>query len=95
MMLEMASRNGMRDEVPFKSEEEAEAMFNYDNLQQFLDLRDASLQVRTSYRICQELAGYADLPLKMAIQSIRMQMSKPVQSVCTLIFANCMIANTT
>ena len=45
MMLDMAARNGMRDNVPFKSEAEAEAIFNYDNLQQFLDLRDASLQV--------------------------------------------------
>ena len=45
MMLEMAERNSMTDEVPFKSESEAQAMFEYENLQQFLDLRDASLQV--------------------------------------------------
>ncbi len=55
MMLDMAARNGMRDDVPFKSEAEAEAMFNYDNLQQFLDLRDASLQVELIIKGVQNL----------------------------------------
>ena len=45
MMFEMAIRNGLQDKLPFATEAEAQAAFQYENLQQFLDLRDASLQV--------------------------------------------------
>jgi len=45
MVLEMGIRNGLEDKLPFRSEEEAAAAFNYQDLQEFLDLRDATLQV--------------------------------------------------
>ena len=45
MVLELALRNGLEGKLPFRSEEEAAAAFQYRNLQEFLDLRDATLQV--------------------------------------------------
>ena len=39
----------MQQQLPYKTLAEAEAAFQYDNLQEFLDLRDATLQVLAAY----------------------------------------------
>ena len=46
LVLKLAERNDMQQQLPYKTLAEAEAAFQYDNLQEFLDLRDATLQVR-------------------------------------------------
>lgn len=45
LVLELAKRNNLQHKLPYKTLAEAEAAFQYDNLQEFLDLRDATLQV--------------------------------------------------
>ncbi len=45
LVLKLAKRNNLQHKVPYKTLAEAEAAFQYDNLQEFLDLRDATLQV--------------------------------------------------
>ena len=45
MVLQLAERNNLQHKLPYKTLAEAEAAFQYDNLQEFLDLRDATLQV--------------------------------------------------
>ena len=46
MALNMAARNKLTDKLPFQTVEQANAAFShYANLQEFLDLRDATLQV--------------------------------------------------
>lgn len=44
-VLKLAERNNLQHKLPYKTLAEAEAAFQYDNLQEFLDLRDATLQV--------------------------------------------------
>ena len=44
-VLKLAERNNLQHKLPYKTLAEAEAAFKYDNLQEFLDLRDATLQV--------------------------------------------------
>ena len=46
LVLKLAERSDMQQQMPYKTLAEAEAAFQYDNLQEFLDLRDATLQVR-------------------------------------------------
>ena len=45
LVLELAKRNNLQHKLPYKTLAEAEAAFQYDDLQEFLDLRDATLQV--------------------------------------------------
>lgn len=45
LVLKLAERNNLQHKLPYKTLAEAEAAFQYDNLQEFLDLRDATLQV--------------------------------------------------
>ena len=45
MVLQLAKRNNIQHKLPYKTLAEAEAAFQYNNLQEFLDLRDATLQV--------------------------------------------------
>ncbi|KAL0020881.1 hypothetical protein WJX77_005891 [Trebouxia sp. C0004] len=45
LVLKLAKRNNLQHKLPYKTLAEAEAAFQYDNLQEFLDLRDATLQV--------------------------------------------------
>lgn len=67
MVIDMARRNGLENKLPFRTVEEAEKAFQYDNLQEFLDLRDASLQVRI-----QSITGIGtDLSPFLLLQSIR------------------------
>ena len=49
LVLKLAERNDMQQQLPYKTLAEAEAAFQYDNLQEFLDLRDATLQVLAAY----------------------------------------------
>lgn len=44
MVLAMGERNGVLDSLPFRTLDEAKDAFSYNNLQEFLDIRDASLQ---------------------------------------------------
>lgn len=46
LVLKLAERNNLQHKLPYKTLAEAEAAFQYDNLQEFLDLRDATLQVQ-------------------------------------------------
>ena len=46
LVLKLAERNKLQHMLPYKTLADAEAAFQYDNLQEFLDLRDATLQVR-------------------------------------------------
>ena len=45
LVLKLAERNNLQHKLPYQNLAEAEAAFQYDNLQEFLDLRDATLQV--------------------------------------------------
>lgn len=61
MMFQMAERNNLMSKLPFKTEEEAQKAFEYKNLQEFLDLRDASLQVfpYSCHSNCIEVSNHA------------------------------------
>lgn len=50
LVLTMGRRNGLEHDLPFHTVEEAEKAFRYNNLQEFLDLRDASLRVLITQR---------------------------------------------
>ena len=45
LVLKLAKRNNLQHKLPYQTLAEAEAAFQYDDLQEFLDLRDATLQV--------------------------------------------------
>ena len=64
MALEMAQRNGVQ--LPFSTlEEAAQAFKEYEHLQQFLDLRDATLQVASLFPwFSQFLASWSKLQLE-------------------------------
>ena len=52
LVLKLAHRNKLQHKLPYKTLAEAAAAFQYDNLQEFLDLRDATLQVEYSSSGC-------------------------------------------
>ena len=51
LVFKLAERNNLTHMLPFKTAEEADAAFQYDDLQQFLDLRDATLQAGYEWSI--------------------------------------------
>lgn len=52
LVLKLAERNNLQQKLPYKTLAEAEAAFQYDSLQEFPDLRDATLQVNSMLLLC-------------------------------------------
>ena len=52
LMFELAQRNGVMHKLPFKSVAEAQAAYNFHNLQSFLDLYYAGCAVLLTKQAC-------------------------------------------